>query len=226
MSERRLDERPLLQNHPLAWRLSLILWAIGGLLFVALAVPSTDVAVQNFDDRVWRLAVEWENGFFVGLAKTLDFLGSAWVVTPLIFGVAVFLGLRRQWERFWFWAAAMVVSQLLIGPIKALYERERPPLPLVETSGFSFPSGHAVAGSAVAVSLVIVLVRAGPKRRNLEVLAALFALLMATSRVYLRAHWLTDVVAGAALGIAVAIGVAALIHYIDERRGRKAAPTP
>jgi undecaprenyl-diphosphatase len=108
----------------------------------------------------------------------------------------------------------------LIGPFKNLYERARPPLPLVETSSFSFPSGHAVAGAAVAVALVIVLVPAGPKRRNLEIAAAAFAVLMAMSRVYLRAHWLSDVAAGASLGIAVAITSATVVHWLHDRHLR------
>jgi undecaprenyl-diphosphatase len=44
---------------------------------------------------------------------------------------------------------------------------------------------------------------------------------MALSRVYLRAHWLSDATAGAALGVAVAIGAAALIHGIDSARNRE-----
>ncbi len=112
----------------------------------------------------------------------------------------------------------MVVSQVLIGPVKDVYMRVRPPLPLVETTSWSFPSGHAVAGAAIALAAVIVLVRAGPKRRNLEVFAAAFVVVMALSRVYLRAHWLTDATAGAALGSAIAIFSAAIVHRIDGRR--------
>lgn len=217
MSTGRLKRRPLLQNHPLAWRLSLILWGVGGLLFIVFAFDPTAQTIHGLDDRVWKLAVDSENVYAVVLAKVFDFIGSSWVVTPVIIFVAVYQLLRREWERFWFWVIAMTASQLLIGPIKLVYARPRPPLMLVETSGFSFPSGHAVAGAAIAVSLVIVLVPAGPRRRNLEILAALFALMMALSRVYLRAHWLSDVVAGAALGVAVAISTAALIHYVDAR---------
>lgn len=45
-------------------------------------------------------------------------------------------------------------------------------------------------------------------------IAGAFAVVMGLSRVYLRAHWLSDVVAGAALGAAVAIGVAVAMHYV------------
>ncbi len=131
---------------------------------------------------------------------------------------AAFLLWKRRWEALVYWVLAMVGSQLLIGPVKTLYARPRPPMALAETTGYSFPSGHAVAGAAVAVALVIVLVPAGPRRRNLEILAAAFAVLMALSRVYLRAHWLSDTVSGAALGAGVAIGAAALVHWFEHRR--------
>ncbi|MGB5533820.1 MAG: phosphatase PAP2 family protein, partial [Acidimicrobiia bacterium] len=210
----------LLQDHPGAFRLALVLWALGLFVFIALAIPALADLVQGVDDRVYELAVDLESSIVVALAKGLDFIGSTWVTAPVMILVGVFLAFRRRWEALAFWFLAMVGSQLLIGPMKNLYERARPPFPLVETSGFSFPSGHAVAGAAIAVSLVIVLVPAGTKRRNLEMLAAAFAVVMALSRVYLRAHWLSDALGGAALGAAVAIGAALLVHRIEAMRDR------
>jgi undecaprenyl-diphosphatase len=169
---RRLEDRPLLHDHPLALRTALGLWIFGNLLFVALAVPALADAVQGVDDAVHRAVVNAEWWPLVGAARVLDFLGSTWVTAPVMVLVAAYLAWRTRWEALISWIAAMVASQLLIGPVKAIYERMRPPLPLVETHGFSFPSGHSVAGAAIAVALVIVLVPAGPKRRNLEMLAA------------------------------------------------------
>ncbi len=151
------------------------------------------------------------------MAVALDFLGSSWVTFPIMITVSVYLVWRKRWEGLVYWILSMALSQVMIGPIKALYARPRPPLPLVETTGYSFPSGHAVAGAAIAISLVVVLVPAGPRRRNLEMIAAAFAVIMGLSRVYLRAHWLSDVVAGVALGAAVAIGVAVAMHYVVAR---------
>lgn len=216
--QRRLESRPLLRDHPLALRLSLVLWAFGGFVFFALAIPVLADVVQSVDDWVYDLVVDLEAPVLVAVAKGLDFIGSTWVTAPAMLVVAAYLAFRRRWEAFAFWALAMAGSQLLIGPMKGLYERARPPLSLVETTGYSFPSGHSVAGAAIAVALVIVLVPAGPRRRNLEMLAAAFAVVMALSRVYLRAHWLSDAAGGAALGAAVAIGAAALVHWLDGLR--------
>ena len=216
--QRRLSERPLLTDHPAARRVAVALWVLGGLLFLALAISTTAEWVQAVDDWVYTLAINLETGFVVGVAKAMDFIGSTWVVTPVMVLTAAFLLWKRRWEALTYWVLAMVGSQLLIGPVKSLYARPRPPMALVETTGYSFPSGHAVAGAAVAVALVIVLVPAGPKRRNLEILAAFFAVAMALSRVYLRAHWLSDTISGAALGAGVAIGAAALVHWVESRR--------
>lgn len=222
----RLETRPLLSDHPVALRVTVALWALGGALFIALAVPALETIVQDIDDAVHRLMVDLEFAPAVGGAKVLDFLGSTWVTAPVMIAVSAFLVWRKRWEGLVYWAVAMVLSQALIGATKAAYERPRPPLSLVETTGYSFPSGHAVAGATIVIALVIVLVPAGPRRRNLEMLAAAFAVAMGLSRVYLRAHWLSDVVAGVALGAVVAVGVALAMHYLVHRRGQLSGEEP
>ncbi len=223
---RRLASRPLLADHPGARRLVLVLWILGAALFVALAVPALAAVVQRVDDAAHRLAIDLEFPGLVGMASAFDFLGSAWVAIPVMAGVAAFLAWRRRWERLMYWTLSMALSQLLIGPVKVLYGRPRPPLSLVETTGYSFPSGHSVAGAAIAVALVIVLVPPGPTRKNLEMLAAAFAVVMGLSRVYLRAHWMSDVAAGVSLGAAVAIGVAVTMHHFGDRRSDRPGDEP
>ncbi|MCH8985447.1 MAG: phosphatase PAP2 family protein [Acidobacteria bacterium] len=195
-------------------RITLALWVLGGALFIALAVPVLEAFVQGVDVVVHQLAVDLEFSPAVRMAVGLDFLGGTWVTVPVMILVGAYLAWRRRWEGVMYWGLSMLVSQILIGTTKAAYERSRPPLSLVETTGFSFPSGHAVAGAAIVIALVIVLVPAGLRRRNLEMLAAAFAVIMGLSRVYLRTHWLSDVVAGVALGAAVAVGVAVAMHYV------------
>lgn len=212
------SSRLLLEDHPAAWRWSLVLWGMAGFLFIAMALPTLRELVQTVDDEVWRLAGSLSNDVAVALAKAFDLIGSSWVTVPVVIVVAAALAVQRRWGALASWLVAMAVSQLMIGPVKNLYERPRPPLPLVETTSWAFPSGHAVAGAAIAVALVIVWTRPGPLRRNLLVLAALFSFLMALSRVYLRAHWLSDVAAGVALGAAAAIGAAAAVQWWRVRR--------
>jgi hypothetical protein len=90
----------------------------------------------------------------------------------------------------------MVISEVLIGLLKGIYSRDRPPGPLVATSGASFHSGHAVAASVTVVAAVIALVPVGRRRAWRAAAAVVFSILMGLSRAYLGAHWLSDAVAG------------------------------
>ena len=53
-----------------------------------------------------------------------------------------------------FWLLAMVVAESLIWVTKVIYARPRPPMALVTTHSYSFPSGHAGTAAAVAVGVV------------------------------------------------------------------------
>lgn len=211
----------LLHDHRRAFRVAIVLWVLGGLLFIVMAVPTLRDRVQTIDDWAWELVVRLEWDPAVAVAKILDVVGSAWVNVPLRIAVTLWLAFKRRWEAMVFWIVAAAISEPLIGLTKFLYDRPRPPEAFVSTTHSSFPSGHAVAGAVIAISLVIVLAPAGAARRNLELLAAAYAVAMGLSRVYLRAHWLTDAVAGVALGAAIAIGTAALVHHVTERRAER-----
>ena len=64
---------------------------------------------------------------------------------------------------------------------------------------------------------MLVLAPPGPRRWRWEVYAVEFTAVMALSRVYLRAHWLSDTVAGALLGAGLALGWPALLMALRHR---------
>jgi undecaprenyl-diphosphatase len=113
------------------------------------------------------------------------------------------------------------MSEILIGLLKAIYGRARPPDSLVATSGASFPSGHAVAASVTAVAAVIALVPAGRWRAWWAVAAVVFSILMGLSRAYLGAHWLSDAVAGILLGTSCALLTALVVGQIQSQVRRR-----
>ena len=190
----------------------------GAVLVTALVVlPATRPAVQAVDDVVWRWAGDVQNGPATAVAEALAVLGSAYVNWPLRLAALLLIGWRRHWLRLAAFALAVVTSELFIGPVKDAVDRPRPPGALIETTAASFPSGHAIAGAVTAVGLVLVLAPPGPARWRWEVRAAVFGAVMALSRVYLRAHWLSDTVAGALLGAGLALGVPALLMAVRER---------
>lgn len=204
-----------------AMRVASVLMAAAVVLFVLVWSTATRAAVQEVDDAFFRLMENFRAGPAVAVAKALNFVGGAWCNWTLRIVVLVILVWRRNWLHLGAFVVAIVLSEALIGPTKALLDRPRPPGSLVGTSGASFPSGHAVAAAVTAVGLVIVLVHAGHRRWVWEQQAALYASLMALSRTYLGAHWLSDVVAGALLGSAIAIGCPAVLVLARARYRRK-----
>jgi membrane-associated phospholipid phosphatase len=188
-----------------------LLLGLAAVIFLLVWNTKTLELVQDVDDAWLDLmeALRWEP--VVTLAKVLAFVGGTYCTWAIRIAVIVILIVRKHWLSVTAFALAVVISELFVGPMKALYDRPRPPNPLTAVSGASFPSGHAVAAGVTAVGLVIVLLPPGHKRWVWERRAALYASLMALSRTYLGAHWLSDVVAGALLGSGIAIACPALL---------------
>jgi membrane-associated phospholipid phosphatase len=187
------------------------------ILGLLVAIPATRHGIQDVDDAVRRLAVRVQNRPTTLVAEGFSLAGGTWVNWPIRIVALAVLAFRRQFLQFTAFALAVLTSEILIGTLKAAFGRARPPGSLIGTSGATFPSGHAIAAAVTAVGLVIVLLPSGPARWRWEVRAILFAFLMALSRVYLRAHWLSDVVAGGLLGGGLALGWPALLQTV---RGR------
>ncbi len=184
---------------------SLLMLLAATVLTILIANPSTRSSIQVIDDW-WRDRMHdlrWEPATRVFKAVTT--LGSPviqWVVRGLII---VLLLVRRRFLQLGAFVGAVVTSELCIGPLKAAIDRPRPPGSIVATSGASYPSGHAIAISVTAIGLVLALLPPGRRRLRWEVLAALLTFLMSLSRVYLGAHWLTDVIGGSLIGAGLAL---------------------
>ncbi len=213
----------ILDDHAWAERIAVAAWIVASLLFVAMAIDPVRDRIDAFDLWFHELTYPIKWGPLTALSHTMAFLGSVYFVWPLRGVVTLVLAIRKRWVALAAWWMAILLSEPLIGSMKAAYGRPRPTESLVVEVTGSFPSGHAVAGAVVALSLVIVLVPRGPARRNLEMAAAAFAFLMAGTRVYLGAHWLTDVAGGVALGSACAIGGAAVVQRWFKARSQPAS---
>ena len=151
-------------------------------------------------------------------------IGSSPVVGAVVLITALWAASRgRRIE-----AAALVIGAILSfaasRTAKAYYDRPRPEGSLVDTLHASFPSGHALYSVAL-VACAVVLVRAGAgwaTRFALVTVSVVVVVLVAASRVYLRAHYLTDVLGGLALGTALwsLVGIGAIAAGAIRHNGR------
>jgi undecaprenyl-diphosphatase len=129
--------------------------------------------------------------------------------TLKLLAIAALVALWRGWrhDRAALRLLPVVPAGMLLNVgLKHLMQRPRPdlPEPLVHLVTYSFPSGHAVASTVfygAMAALVFSHVRSPALRALAGVVAVVMVLLVTFSRVYLGAHYLSDVIAGVAVGI-------------------------
>ena len=201
------------------------------LCFFALALLAHPSTPSGLDGRVNAFAAAHRSAalttFFTGYTS----LGQWLVLTAATAAVLAALAWRARRRDAVFLLIAMIVSPLLNLALKHLFERVRPPAEsaVLSVNGYAFPSGHAMSSATFALALAVI---AWPTRWRWPAagLAATFALLMGLSRVYLGVHWLTDVLAGWVLAVAVVAATQLIVESVTARRSRrspeKRAATP
>ena len=140
------------------------------------------------------------------VARTISFFGSvAWLMAVSV-SVALFFVWRRDWLNASLVALVMGGGGALNVLLKHFFHRERPVLenPLVTLSSYGFPSGHTM-GATLLYGLLALLACKNIRNRAARlacVLAAFFwILLIGLTRIYLGAHYLTDVLGALAAGL-------------------------
>lgn len=194
-TRRRIEQSPR--------RLAAIAAGVALLLAVGLGVLVTvrTLNPESLDAEWMEEIVEHRSPFWEVPARVFDFIGGGWfavLVVPI--GVAVALLVAR---RPWAASAFILGSALSSGAVqlmKALFGRARPEDILVPLDSGSFPSGHAANAATVVVLLALLL-----GRRWIAVAGSAYVVLMALSRTYLGAHWVTDTVGGILIGAAMAV---------------------
>jgi undecaprenyl-diphosphatase len=174
-------------------------------------------AVDAFDARLDPVIGRWRgNGAVDGLAYGASALGDHGLVWFLI-GLARGRDKDRRGQARWAVAFSGAVTPLVNAGVKAVVGRGRPdrraddPRTVREAGSTSFPSGHALAAWCAATLLA----EDDPLRPVYYLVAAAVSL----SRVHLRQHHSTDVLAGAALGL----GLGRLGRLVGPRRRRPVA---
>jgi len=171
---------------------------------ILLLIVRTHTGFAEIDVGPARWAARHATTASTATLKTLTFLGSTAMAIALlvIVGLAEFRRLpNRAIPAF---LILVEGGQLLLhNLIKVLVGRARPGFgQLVGASGLSFPSGHATNAAATFAALALLLGRrrSPASRAALAGAAAGLTALVASTRVLLGVHWVTDVVAGVALG--------------------------
>lgn len=141
-------------------------------------------------------------------------------------GAGLYFARRRDWIRLGVWIAALVGGEVLNFLLKAVFARPRPTFsdPLATALYYSFPSGHAMMSLITYGLLGYFLYNALPLRwQRVAVVVGLIVLilLIGFSRIYLGVHYLSDVLAGFAVGGLWLSFCITAMRYLQERQERE-----
>jgi undecaprenyl-diphosphatase len=180
--------------------------------------------MHNLNQLVFHTLQALHNPPFDHAMVFITAMGDIGLLASLVVLTAVFLFITKQYLALWHWLAVFIFPLLLVELLKEFYALPRPP-GMDMLQGYAYPSGHATLATATYGFLAILLARdvRPPYRLAIYIFASLLILLIAFSRLYLGAHWLTDVVGGMLLGSAWAalLGIAYRRHA-PERYFRRA----
>ena len=200
--EERLDRKT-------AGGLLLTAGVVGLVLIVGVVGSIFDSLDENsgfaeFDEAVAEFGAANQDTFTSELAEIVTHLGG----TPIIIAVTTVVAIWGWWRYKSFQVAlfmiTVAVGQALINNgLKALVERDRPDFAqLAPWSGSSFPSGHSAAAAATYSAAAYVLTLRGSRAQKAIAvgIGLSIAAAVAATRAILGVHWLTDVIAGVAVG--------------------------
>lgn len=189
--------------------LAVLLLVIGWACFAFVALVIGHGEPLSIDLAVHRLMQGVRNPLADHPLAALASLGDAQVLTPAALMALLYLMWRKRWMAAAHWVAALAFGLALTAWLGAVVDIPKPP---AVVSGFGFPS-IAVTMSTITFGFFAVLIaRELPGRNRIwpYMAAGLVVALIGFARLYLGAHWLSDVVGGVLLGVVwlLALGVA------------------
>lgn len=217
------------------WLLAQILWALksrcisrrhkiqtASVLFV-LSLSGILMLFTQLD-REWLQSIDHRSAhFFLGLRHQLFdvfFIGLTELgyFNPMAtWGTLIFLGfaIQRNWYLATVWALTTFAANILIKSMKLFFEVPRPQLIYEPLASFSYPSGHTCI---IIVFFFLIYSFSSPAlkfrwQKPLISGAAIIATLMALSRLYLGVHWVSDIIAGTLLAIALCSAVTLVLLF-------------
>lgn len=184
--------------------LLLFLLALAGFAFIAHEIVQENE--DMFDTRVFNMLAPYSQGFDLRLMHFFTFFGSHLFLLPAHLLIAVALIIYHRWTDFFITGFMAISSYVLTLGLKHYFHRSRPLPRLTEiVNNFSFPSGHTFSSFVFAVVLIYLLWQSRWKtgwKVLWSCLLLALVVMVGLSRIILRAHYPSDVLASFCIGTA------------------------
>lgn len=237
-----LDRRPFAetQNHYLSlnrlgqWNLSagalglLIMLGLAALVgigyILGLALRELAESQSSPDRWIQTFVVTHREQWLTTMMQAVTLLGdSSFVIGVICIVGIVWSYLARSLQPLVLLVVTYLGARVIESTVKELSHRPRPPIEQAvdHFTHYAFPSGHAIYAITIygmIAALLILVSRQRQKRLAIWVVATVIVGFVGSSRVYLGAHWLTDVMGGYILGVAWLIILLVTTQRIDAAR--------
>jgi undecaprenyl-diphosphatase len=176
------------------------------LFIFALAVEYIFVRQKDeFDHAVFQFFNNLASNEFYSITRFITFFGTTECLLPCFLGFLLYFLVTKQKKYAIELGILGATSTGLLFGLKAVFKRERPQFPVFEHVGaYSFPSGHALLSFVFFSFIIYWLWSRNTKplpKYFITAFLLLFALLLGISRIVLRVHYATDVIAGFCIGL-------------------------
>lgn len=175
-----------------------------------------------FDERVFSFLKNQVSDNATAFMNGITILGSHYFLIPafLILILHSFFIKKDKWLGIKI-AAISITSVLLMLFLKNIFNRPRPLIPLLsEAGGLSFPSGHAFMSFSFFGLLIYIIYKEikSAWKYLLIILISCIVLLIGLSRIYLRVHYASDVIAGLCMGFMWIVISLTVIHFMEKQK--------
>ncbi|UBH12159.1 phosphatase PAP2 family protein [Macrococcus armenti] len=204
-----------------AKRISLIL--IFSFIFGLIAFFHESRLGKWIDNEVYEFIYSSESFITTSIMLGYTKIGEVWSMILLSLLIVCYLMLKRMKIEALFFALSMILSGILNPLLKNIFDRERPTLlRLIDITGFSFPSGHAMGSCAFFGSLAILISKnTSSSFKPYFIGLCVFTILMISiSRVYLGVHYPTDIIAGIIGGIVCVLLSQLILNKVIDNRSQ------
>lgn len=170
--------------------------------------------LKGFDTVIYNLIISIKSPFFTEIFKLITFFASPiFLITLSILLFLVFKNKKYGLLSMINLIIVVAVNQIL----KLIFSRPRPfEWMLIEESGYSFPSGHAMVSMGFYGMLIFLIWQTNiqkTKKKIWTTILTILIILIGISRIYLGVHYASDIIGGFVLTLSYLITATALVLY-------------
>jgi undecaprenyl-diphosphatase len=210
--------------------IAVIALVAGTVGFLILAGYVTGGSTEYIDTKILRslrnpnnLQLSIGPRWVIDTMNDITVLGSATIVLLITLIVIGYFILQKNYSAVYLILAAVIGGALIDLELKEFFGRVRPTIipNLMQPFTFSFPSGHSMMSAVIYLSLASLMARFQKRQRDkiyILSVAILLSLIIGVSRVYLGAHYPTDVLGGWLLGTAWAAFCWLIAWFVSQRK--------